>query len=221
MLWRNSGNSFHNLPRESTRGHICYGNISAGKYYLCFKTWIYTFSHEIVLQVKLNVSLLEDIKDDMEFSVKLAKEESVLVLPGKTKSSTSSRLFAYADWKNCCRDSCRNEKLAPHNHRCRFCNSWRCPWKNKSLLSQACQEAINPYEIVRFFSVWVRVFCLFCLESWLFTKWCEVPALSFPFNKLFRSYYKTSVSMWRLQWLPSFVHISLKPFPCWWKNAWE
>ncbi|KAK9089152.1 hypothetical protein Scep_028234 [Stephania cephalantha] len=34
--------------------------------------------------VKLNVSLLEDIKDDMEFSIKLAKEESVLVLPGSS-----------------------------------------------------------------------------------------------------------------------------------------
>ncbi|KAK9092682.1 hypothetical protein Syun_027593 [Stephania yunnanensis] len=34
--------------------------------------------------VKLNVSLLEDMKDDMEFSIKLAKEESVLVLPGSS-----------------------------------------------------------------------------------------------------------------------------------------
>lgn len=33
-------------------------------------------------QVKLNLSLLEDISDDMDFCVKLAKEESVVVLPG-------------------------------------------------------------------------------------------------------------------------------------------
>ncbi|KAF8043337.1 hypothetical protein BT93_A1622 [Corymbia citriodora subsp. variegata] len=32
--------------------------------------------------VKLNLSLLEGIKDDMEFCIKLAKEESVIVLPG-------------------------------------------------------------------------------------------------------------------------------------------
>ncbi|KAK1379862.1 hypothetical protein POM88_026606 [Heracleum sosnowskyi] len=32
--------------------------------------------------VKLNLSLLEDIHDDMDFCIKLAKEESVIVLPG-------------------------------------------------------------------------------------------------------------------------------------------
>ncbi|KAJ0112348.1 hypothetical protein Patl1_02315 [Pistacia atlantica] len=34
------------------------------------------------VMVKLNPSLLEDINDDMEFCLKLAKEESVIVLPG-------------------------------------------------------------------------------------------------------------------------------------------
>ncbi|KAL7219274.1 hypothetical protein ACSBR2_012370 [Camellia fascicularis] len=34
------------------------------------------------VMVKLNLSLLEDIKDDIDFSFKLAKEESVIVLPG-------------------------------------------------------------------------------------------------------------------------------------------
>lgn len=33
--------------------------------------------------MKLNPSLLEEINDDMEFCLKLAKEESVMVLPGK------------------------------------------------------------------------------------------------------------------------------------------
>lgn len=33
--------------------------------------------------MKLNQSLLEDISDDMEFALKLAKEESVIVLPGE------------------------------------------------------------------------------------------------------------------------------------------
>ncbi|RVX09462.1 Tyrosine aminotransferase [Vitis vinifera] len=36
------------------------------------------------LQVNLNVSLLEDIEDDMDFCVKLSKEESVIILPGFT-----------------------------------------------------------------------------------------------------------------------------------------
>ncbi|KAH7860776.1 hypothetical protein Vadar_017867 [Vaccinium darrowii] len=34
------------------------------------------------VMVKLNLSLLEDIKDDTDFCVKLAKEESVVVIPG-------------------------------------------------------------------------------------------------------------------------------------------
>ena len=37
----------------------------------------------VPLQVNLNVSLLEDIEDDMDFCVKLSKEESVIILPGK------------------------------------------------------------------------------------------------------------------------------------------
>ncbi|XP_050379350.1 tyrosine aminotransferase-like [Argentina anserina] len=36
------------------------------------------------VMVKLNFSLLDDISDDVEFSLKLAKEESVIVLPGVT-----------------------------------------------------------------------------------------------------------------------------------------
>ncbi|XP_057473166.1 nicotianamine aminotransferase 1-like [Actinidia eriantha] len=36
------------------------------------------------VMVKLNQTLLEDIKDDFDFCVKLAKEESVIVLPGVT-----------------------------------------------------------------------------------------------------------------------------------------
>ncbi|KAL6137962.1 hypothetical protein ACLB2K_063250 [Fragaria x ananassa] len=36
------------------------------------------------VMVKLNLSLLDDISDDIEFSLKLAREESVIVLPGVT-----------------------------------------------------------------------------------------------------------------------------------------
>lgn len=34
------------------------------------------------LQVKLDLSFLEDINDDMDFSMKLVREESVIVTPG-------------------------------------------------------------------------------------------------------------------------------------------
>lgn len=34
------------------------------------------------MQVELNLSLLEDINDDIDFCFKLAKEESVIILPG-------------------------------------------------------------------------------------------------------------------------------------------
>ncbi|KAK8477958.1 hypothetical protein V6N11_070979 [Hibiscus sabdariffa] len=35
------------------------------------------------VMVKLNVAMLEDISDDMDFCLKLAKEESVIILPGR------------------------------------------------------------------------------------------------------------------------------------------
>lgn len=44
------------------------------------KELFYLFSNE--MQVKLNLSLLEDISDDIDFCFKLAKEESVIILPG-------------------------------------------------------------------------------------------------------------------------------------------
>lgn len=39
------------------------------------------------MQVKLNLSLLEDINDDIDFCFKLAKEESVIILPGEKWTS--------------------------------------------------------------------------------------------------------------------------------------
>ncbi|KAF6158246.1 hypothetical protein GIB67_028670 [Kingdonia uniflora] len=43
-----------------------------------------SISKRWIVPVKLNPSLMEDIKDDMDFCVKLAKEESVIVLPGRS-----------------------------------------------------------------------------------------------------------------------------------------
>ncbi|KAK6919626.1 hypothetical protein RJ641_015530 [Dillenia turbinata] len=40
------------------------------------------------IMVKLNLSLLEDIDNDMDFCLKLAKEEFVIILPGKTLKLT-------------------------------------------------------------------------------------------------------------------------------------
>lgn len=39
------------------------------------------------MQVKLNVSSLDDISDDIDFCFKLAKEESVIILPGKKQTN--------------------------------------------------------------------------------------------------------------------------------------
>ena len=39
-----------------------------------------------ITQVKLNLSQLRDITDDIDFCFKLAKEESVVILPGETEA---------------------------------------------------------------------------------------------------------------------------------------
>lgn len=36
----------------------------------------------MAMMVKLNLSLLEDVSDDIDFCFKLAREESVILLPG-------------------------------------------------------------------------------------------------------------------------------------------
>ncbi|CAN1193890.1 Nicotianamine aminotransferase 1 [Linum perenne] len=46
--------------------------------------------------VKLECSELEGIKDDMEFCLKLAKEESVIVLPGTTVGQTGWLRITFA-----------------------------------------------------------------------------------------------------------------------------
>ena len=46
----------------------------------------------VYLQVKLNMDMLDGIQNDIDFCVKLAKEEKVMVLPGM-KSSICWKLF--------------------------------------------------------------------------------------------------------------------------------
>ena len=55
-----------------------------------------------MLQVKLNVSLLDGISDDLEFCLKLAHEESVTVFPGKKKVFTTILhcIFVYPPTSN-------------------------------------------------------------------------------------------------------------------------
>ncbi|KAH9792292.1 putative aminotransferase TAT2 [Citrus sinensis] len=54
-------------------------------------------SHPVTfIQVKLNVSMLEDIGDDLEFCLKLAKEESVIILPGRTVGMKNWLRIAFA-----------------------------------------------------------------------------------------------------------------------------
>lgn len=47
-------------------------------------------------QVKLNLLILEGVKDDLDFCMKLAKEESVIVLPGNSDFIRGFYFFAAA-----------------------------------------------------------------------------------------------------------------------------
>ncbi|KAF3623826.1 hypothetical protein FXO38_30566 [Capsicum annuum] len=46
----------------------------------------YSANPGMIVQIKLSLSFLEGINDDMEFYTKLVHEESVIILPGKTSS---------------------------------------------------------------------------------------------------------------------------------------
>lgn len=49
------------------------------------------------MMVKLNISLLKDIRDDIDFCFKLAKEESVILLPGdKIKKYFSFHIYMHS-----------------------------------------------------------------------------------------------------------------------------
>ncbi|OMO91867.1 Aminotransferase, class I/classII [Corchorus olitorius] len=61
----------------SQAADICYDRLKEIPYITC----PHKPEGSMFVMVKLNVSLLEDIDDDMEFCLKLAREESVVVLP--------------------------------------------------------------------------------------------------------------------------------------------
>ncbi|KAL4279386.1 hypothetical protein GQ457_03G006640 [Hibiscus cannabinus] len=58
---------------------ICYKRIEEMPFLTCPKKP----EGSMFVMVKLNVSMLEDVDDDMDFCLKLAKEESVVILPGR------------------------------------------------------------------------------------------------------------------------------------------
>uniref|UniRef100_A0ACD6AAU0 Uncharacterized protein n=1 Tax=Avena sativa TaxID=4498 RepID=A0ACD6AAU0_AVESA len=64
------------LLKESSE--ICYRNIKENKYISC----PHKPEGSMFVMVKLNLHLLEDIQDDVDFCCKLAKEESVILCPG-------------------------------------------------------------------------------------------------------------------------------------------
>ncbi|RZS28664.1 hypothetical protein BHM03_00062295, partial [Ensete ventricosum] len=78
---------FRVVPKcRLTQLHVCDGKASivfllSEAYATC-----YLSNERIVPQVKLDLSRLEDIHDDMDFCSKLAKEELVIVLPGEQPS---------------------------------------------------------------------------------------------------------------------------------------
>ena len=115
-----------------------------------------------LLQVKLDLSCLKDIKDDMDFCCRLAKEELVVVLPGTILTDTwcqtelvnewllmhlhSARFFIlFFLWLQACyitklivttnsRMCCGIQELAPDHLRSRTIFSWRWPWQAQILL---------------------------------------------------------------------------------------
>ena len=74
----------HYLPTKGRRIHVCFGKDRNEQLsYDLILFFSEKHDHKLFLQVKLNLSLLEDIEDDMEFCLKLAKEESLVILPGE------------------------------------------------------------------------------------------------------------------------------------------
>lgn len=70
------------------------------------------------LMVKLNVSLLEGINSDMEFAVQLAKEESVIVLPGIIVGMENWLRITFAIDPSALEDGLHRMKAFYHRHAC-------------------------------------------------------------------------------------------------------
>ncbi|XXG61433.1 hypothetical protein AAC387_Pa05g0052 [Persea americana] len=79
ILWGTKEDFFNktiNILKQTS--DICYNQIKEINCLTCFNKPV----GSMFLMVKINLSLLEDIKDDVDFCCKLAREESVIILPG-------------------------------------------------------------------------------------------------------------------------------------------
>ncbi|KAF5480047.1 hypothetical protein F2P56_000822 [Juglans regia] len=70
------------------------------------------------VMVELNLSLLEDISDDMDFCLKLAKEESVVVLPGSSVGLKNWIRITFAVEPAYLEDGLQRIKAFYHRHAC-------------------------------------------------------------------------------------------------------
>ncbi|CAN1193882.1 Nicotianamine aminotransferase 1, partial [Linum perenne] len=100
-ILKNTKDSFferiNGLLREAV--DLCYDRLQDVPCITCPKKpegAINRLRHGVCIQVKLECSELEGIKDDMEFCLKLAKEESVIVLPGTTVGQTGWLRITFA-----------------------------------------------------------------------------------------------------------------------------
>ena len=71
--------------------HVCNGKGRKKTWYILhFRILRWLLSIMVSLQVKLNLSVLEDIDNDVELCMNLSKEESVIVLTGKKQATLVS-----------------------------------------------------------------------------------------------------------------------------------
>ncbi|KAE8688110.1 hypothetical protein F3Y22_tig00111000pilonHSYRG00101 [Hibiscus syriacus] len=115
---------------------MCYNAVKEIPFVTCPKTPEGSMS----AMVKLDVSMLEDINDDIEFCLKLAEEESVIVLPGRQINSS-----------NCSMDRWSQSVAPPEN----FKFSWvAVGLKNWLRITFAVEPSILEEELAR-----IKVFC--------------------------------------------------------------
>ena len=91
MLGKAEWHQRSHMPKQTNGIHVCNGLwlvttyivFHVAKYIMSDSlTYMLVWNFHDLLQVKLDLSCLQDIKDDMDFCCRLAKEESVVVLPG-------------------------------------------------------------------------------------------------------------------------------------------
>ncbi|KAI4333933.1 hypothetical protein L6164_018682 [Bauhinia variegata] len=95
---------------------ICYERVKEIPCFIC----PYKPEGSMFVMVKLNLSLLEGIRDDMEFCVKLAKEESVIVLPGMAVGLKDWLRITFAIEPSALEDGLARIKAFCIRHKCNY-----------------------------------------------------------------------------------------------------